>query len=89
MIGIEMWGLILTMLGGLGSMLVWIVNRVIKIGEMNANIDYLIRKVDKQVSNSHETNLREDLTELIASVESLKIEVEILKDWILERKHHD
>lgn len=39
-----------------------------------------LRKIDKQVSNSHTTNLRDDLTEAIDEVKSLRTDISHVSD---------
>lgn len=64
-------GLVLTGLALLGGFCAWIITKILAIGRMNAQIEYILKRVDEQVSNTHETNLRDDITEIKSMVNAL------------------
>ena len=70
----EIVGLILTALGGFGAFIVWLVNQVMKLGEMNAQIQYILKNIDHQVTNHHDTNLRDDISEIKNTVNNLVLD---------------
>lgn len=71
-------GVILTIFSGFIGILVWVMRKMIEIGRMMGTVEWLVSEVKKQVTNNHNTNLRDDLTELSTSIKYVQRDTEVI-----------
>ena len=76
MIGLDIAALITAsvgLLGLIGSGLVWVMNRMVEMGKMMSRLEQIGSSTNYQVTNGHNTNLRQDITEIKEEVGSLRV----------------
>ena len=61
------------LLGLIGSGLVWVMNRMVEMGQMMSRLEQIGSSTNHQVTNDHNTNLRQDITEIKEEVGSLRV----------------
>ena len=72
------------LLGLIGSGLVWVMNRMVEMGQMMSRLEQIGSSTNHQVTNGHNTNLRQDITEIKEEVGSLRVAMYNSNDDIKE-----
>ena len=61
------------LLGLIGSGVVWLMNRMVEMGKMMSRLEQIGSSTHYQVTNGHNTNLRQDITQIKEEVRSLRL----------------
>ena len=61
------------LLGLIGSGVVWLMNNMVEMGKMMNRLEQIGTSTNYQVTNGHNTNLRQDITQIKDEVRSLRI----------------
>ena len=64
-------GISLTIISTMTGVLIWISKRMIEIGKLLSTIDMMTTATKQQVVNTHDTNLRDDITSIQYTVRNL------------------
>ena len=64
-------GICLTIISTMTGVLIWISKRMIEIGKLLSTIDLMTTATKQQVVNTHDTNLRDDITSIQLTVRNL------------------
>lgn len=76
-------GISLTIISTMTGVLIWISKRMIEIGKLLSTIDMMTTATKQQEVNTHDTNLRDDITSIQLTVRNLG---EKLNEFVTESR---
>ena len=77
---------LVAVLSAVGGGVAWLVRQMVNMGKVMGKLEAITESTNKQVTNTHTTNLREDITDIQKLLDSIHCELASIKNDIVAAK---